>query len=394
MRGSFSPSLEGLAERDADRARAALSVAGGRSLPRPEPAPRGRVQRAPAPSMRWPPAPRGSSSRPRARSLPRLSDPDRLAAAGLTIAPGLEISPQDFGATAGARRLLPGGPGGRARRVLRPRRRRRFLSRLGDAARSASSSSATSSSPIRQFDGATQRSLAALDRVVISPQRELLPEAGDRRRGRSDRSATVIDYVRRAGRARARRSRSTTSTERGRSLERQWRGSRGGHGGARPRGRTATRPMAATGRISRHGSESRHRISQLAVDDRAAGRRACLDAVPSMEYHGRIGDWAAEIRSARERGETVVFVAASAGRAERTIELLADYEHSRAGGRRRRRPVERPPCSSRPDSCRAASTCRPPSCCLCRDRPLRGRAARSRAPPIGRPAPSSRTSAI
>ena len=37
-------------------------------------------------------------------------------------------------------------------------------------------------------------------------------------------------------------------------------------------------------------------------------------------------DWVEEIRRARERGETLVFVAHSPGRAERTIELLADYE--------------------------------------------------------------------
>jgi len=45
-----------------------------------------------------------------------------------------------------------------------------------------------------------------------------------------------------------------------------------------------------------------------------------------MEYHGRLGEWVEEIRRARERGDTVVFIAATPGRAERTIELLADYE--------------------------------------------------------------------
>ncbi len=39
-----------------------------------------------------------------------------------------------------------------------------------------------------------------------------------------------------------------------------------------------------------------------------------------------MGDWAAEIRRAREAGVTVVFVAATPGRAERTTEVLADYE--------------------------------------------------------------------
>ena len=37
-------------------------------------------------------------------------------------------------------------------------------------------------------------------------------------------------------------------------------------------------------------------------------------------------DWVAEIRRGRERGDTIVFVANTPGRAERTIELLADYD--------------------------------------------------------------------
>ncbi len=47
---------------------------------------------------------------------------------------------------------------------------------------------------------------------------------------------------------------------------------------------------------------------------------------PAAAYHGRIGDWVEEIREARAAGDRVVFVAATPGRAERTIELLADYD--------------------------------------------------------------------
>jgi transcription-repair coupling factor (superfamily II helicase) len=45
-----------------------------------------------------------------------------------------------------------------------------------------------------------------------------------------------------------------------------------------------------------------------------------------MEFRSRIGDWVADIRRARERGATVVVVTESAGRAERTIEILHDYD--------------------------------------------------------------------
>ena len=47
---------------------------------------------------------------------------------------------------------------------------------------------------------------------------------------------------------------------------------------------------------------------------------------PAMEFSGRVPDWVAELRAARQAGETVVFVANSAGRAERVIEMLADYQ--------------------------------------------------------------------
>jgi len=43
-------------------------------------------------------------------------------------------------------------------------------------------------------------------------------------------------------------------------------------------------------------------------------------------FRGRIPDWISDIRRARERGETVLFVAATPGRAERTLELLKEYD--------------------------------------------------------------------
>ena len=46
---------------------------------------------------------------------------------------------------------------------------------------------------------------------------------------------------------------------------------------------------------------------------------------PALEFGGRIPEWIAEIRRTREQGDTIILVAHTAGRAERTIELLADY---------------------------------------------------------------------
>jgi transcription-repair coupling factor (superfamily II helicase) len=50
-----------------------------------------------------------------------------------------------------------------------------------------------------------------------------------------------------------------------------------------------------------------------------------IAAQPAFEFGGRLQVWVAEIKRGRERGETMIFVAHTQGRAERTIELLGDY---------------------------------------------------------------------
>ncbi|HUR49265.1 MAG TPA: transcription-repair coupling factor, partial [Acidimicrobiales bacterium] len=62
-------------------------------------------------------------------------------------------------------------------------------------------------------------------------------------------------------------------------------------------------------------------LETLALDE--ATHIACQ---PALQFSGRVPEWAAEIRNARQAGDTIVFVANSPGLAERTIELLADYE--------------------------------------------------------------------
>src|SRR5262249_9703615 len=76
---------------------------------------------------------------------------------------------------------------------------------------------------------------------------------------------------------------------------------------------------AITGRLDHATS-----LAQLGVDDGAAGRH--VRSQPAVEMRGRVTDWVTEIRRLRDNGETTVFVAATAGRAERTIELLKEYE--------------------------------------------------------------------
>ncbi len=62
----------------------------------------------------------------------------------------------------------------------------------------------------------------------------------------------------------------------------------------------------------------------------AAGRRPrgelAVRCQPAVEFRGRIGDFVEAVRRARHAAETVLFVAATPGRAERVVELLRDYD--------------------------------------------------------------------
>jgi transcription-repair coupling factor (superfamily II helicase) len=249
--------------------------------------------------------------------LPKLGLPADVEGAGITLYPGLEISPHDLGerlALAGFTREDPvdehgefvvrGGvvdiyPAAEAQPVR--------LEFIGDIVES-----------LRRYDAATQRSLQALDQIAISPQREAL--FGD------DLPATIVDHTRAAG-ALVMVFEPDDVAERGRQLEAQWRATAADMT-ARGRDVAAYETIASSWSDIEPWLASGRKVSQLAIDDAAPvpGDVAHVSALPSAEYHGRIADWVHEIRQAREQDETVMFVAASPGRAERTIELLADYE--------------------------------------------------------------------
>ena len=68
------------------------------------------------------------------------------------------------------------------------------------------------------------------------------------------------------------------------------------------------------------------RLSSLEI-----GETTHIACQPALEFSGRMAEWVAEIRRARDRGDTIVFVAHSPGRAERTIELLRKVRGERRG---------------------------------------------------------------
>ena len=157
--------------------------------------------------------------------LPRLSDPARLKSSGIAIAPGLEISPHELGERLVLAGFAPEDPvdehgefcvrGGVVDFYPAAEAQPVRLEFIGDIVES-----------VRRYDAATQRSLAGLDQIHVSPQRELLP-------GR--RASTTI-----RARSIGRRRSPTTSVragatllvfeiddvaDRGRKLEEQWRAS-------------------------------------------------------------------------------------------------------------------------------------------------------------------------
>ena len=250
--------------------------------------------------------------------LPRLSSPDRLARTALVVTPGQEIAPTalaDLLAEAGYTRQDPvdepgefclrGGvvdffPAGAAQPIR--------LEFIGDNIES-----------IRAYDPETQRSSTALDRASIQPLQEL---PGDETA--IDRSATLHEYLSLARPAIYVSEPDEVATQ----------------------GRKLWDQLDASYQEALRKEQRVPRPSDLMVDwDTAAGwldEATALEALelgpltdvggvhiacqPAVEFAGRVPDWVTEIRRGRERGDTQVFVANSPGRAERTIELLADYD--------------------------------------------------------------------
>src|SRR5262249_20302864 len=171
---------------------------------------------------------------------------------------------------------------------------------------------------LRTYDPATQRSIAPVDQLTIVPLRDVL---GD------DRAATLFDFIALAHDARIIVSErdevdanATKLLEQlRRSYEEAVRKTDGAASRLAPPEQLFTDWTEIAGKLAQGAS-----VAELGLDDDATpGHVRCQ---PAVGFHGRIADWVYEIRRLRETGETILFVAATAGRAERTIELLKEYE--------------------------------------------------------------------
>jgi transcription-repair coupling factor (superfamily II helicase) len=258
--------------------------------------------------------------------LPRLSQPARLTRTAATLVPGQDIEPRQLGALlieAGYTRQDPvdesgefcirGGvvdlyPAGAAEPIR--------LEFLGDTIES-----------IRSYDPATQRSRQQLDRVSIVPLQELPGGDGNVGGGDDDadvdRSATILDYFVSAQpvvfvsepdevEAHGRKVSEQLVVSYEEALSKSQR--------VRPPSELMLEWDALTTWLGQATA-----LETLALGEAEPGVNhiACQ---PAVELAGRFQDWVEEIKRGRERGDTLVFIAHSVGRAERTIELLADYD--------------------------------------------------------------------
>src|SRR5882762_4413360 len=248
--------------------------------------------------------------------LPRVSGPERLLSASLDIRSGTEIDPQnlaDLLVDAGFTREDPveehgsfavrGGivdifPAGDSEPVR--------LEFVGDMVES-----------LRRFDPATQRSTGATDQLLIVPVRERFDAEDD--------SIPLFDFLSTRG-LHVLVSEEEQVTEQARKVRDQLGSS---YEDAAARGHVVAMPPTQA-YVAWEDLEPRlgaaRRLEELGVDEGDSGRVRQVRCQPAMEFSGRVTDWIADVRQARERGDSILFVAESQGRAERTVEILHEYD--------------------------------------------------------------------
>jgi transcription-repair coupling factor (superfamily II helicase) len=245
--------------------------------------------------------------------LPRVSGNERLLQASIELRAGTEIEPQrlaDLLVDAGFTREDPvdehgaftvrGGivdvfPAADAEPVR--------IEFVGDMVES-----------MRRFDPATQRSTLATDQVHIVPARERF----------DDELISVVDFLSASQRLRVITSEYEQVEQQALKVREQLEMSYGeaagrGHVPAIPPSLAFSQWQDLEGR-----TDAAARLEELSTDDDGNVRQ--VSCQPALEFRGRVGDWIADVRQARSRGDTVLFVADSPGRAERTVEILSDYE--------------------------------------------------------------------
>ena len=260
--------------------------------------------------------------------LPRVAAPDRLLRVSAELKPGREISPTDLAellTDAGFTREDPADEHGEfAMRggildvyppdELNPVR----VEFIGDTIES-----------LRSYDASTQRSIAPLDQVMVTPLRETFENGGS-----PPAEASFFDYLQRAREHRILVSERDEVEAHLEKVSAQIQQSYEDAVVRAPKHAMIASPAQLF--LDMESLDARLAIatslSQLDLgvgtpdSDAAVSHATAIRSQPIAELHGRVPDWVSDIRRLRDAGETLVFVAATAGRAERTIEVLKEYD--------------------------------------------------------------------
>ncbi len=271
--------------------------------------------------------------------LPRVSQPERLLQAAIELRPGLDIALDDLTTLlvdAGFRREDPADEHGE------------FATRGGIVDIFPASEThpiraefvGDTIESLRAYDPATQRSVAPIDQASVVPLRDVLAAEPDAQLDRDsgdafdmaslDRGADIFEFLFRARSARILVSEPDEVDAAGGKLTDQVTRSyddavvRLGPGGAVVPPATLFVDWETVAARLRESTA----LVQLALDDANVPSPGTLHVhcQPTVELSGRVSEWVADLRRSREAGLVTLFVAATPGRAERTIELLKEYE--------------------------------------------------------------------
>jgi transcription-repair coupling factor (superfamily II helicase) len=262
--------------------------------------------------------------------LPRLSPPVRLLAASARLSLGALLEPPELGDLLADAGFTPEDPVD-AHGEFCVRGGVVDFFPAGDDQPIRAEFAGDCLESLRRFDPATQRSIRLLDVAEILPLRELFeldpdPDSDPDIPGLdADRSSWLLDYVVRASGHRVYLS---EADESGAAIEKRLELAATGFATAEERGDSVLPPdqLLVEWPTVEAWLRTATRLEQLWDDLDAQQVPRHVSCQPVVEFHGRLADWAAEITRTRERGETALLVAGTPGRAERVIELLADYD--------------------------------------------------------------------
>ncbi|MEE2792466.1 MAG: transcription-repair coupling factor [Acidobacteriota bacterium] len=258
--------------------------------------------------------------------LPRLSSPERLLAAGSRLVVGAFLEPPDLGDLLVDAGFTPGDPVD-AHGEFCVRGGVVDFFPAGDVLPIRAEFAGDALESLRRFDPATQRSIQSLDRVEVLPLRELF-EATDSAATDSDqkdRSAWLADYLLRLPGLRVYLSESEASLT---AIKRCFQQAVAGFSDKESAGEALPPPdqLFVDELTVARWLASASRLEQLWENQATASEIQHVVCQPVVEFHGRLGDWTDEIKRSRERGDTALLVTGTPGRAERVVELLADYD--------------------------------------------------------------------